>query len=59
MAIEDSPRGLASARAAGVRCVVVRSAFIGAAGFEGAEGVLEGIGDFGPFLDGIGSAGQD
>lgn len=58
VAIEDSPRGLASARAAGVRCVVVRSAFIGAAGFEGAEGVLEGIGDFGPFLDGIGSAGQ-
>ena len=50
VAIEDSPRGLASARAAGVRCVVVRSDFIGPGGFDGAERVLDQVADFGPFM---------
>jgi len=50
VAIEDSPRGLASARAAGVRCVVVRSDFIGSGGFDGAERVLDQVADFGPFM---------
>lgn len=51
IAIEDSPRGLASARAAGVRCVVVRSDFIGLPGFEAAMHVLDSVADFGPFLE--------
>ena len=55
VAIEDSPRGLASARAAGVRCVVVRSDFIDPGGFDGAERVLDSVADFGPFLSRLGS----
>lgn len=51
VAIEDSPRGLAAARAAGLRCVVVRSDFMDAADFAGAEAVLDDISDFEAFLD--------
>ncbi|MGY8779505.1 MAG: HAD family hydrolase [Longimicrobiales bacterium] len=56
VAIEDSPRGLASARAAGVRCVVVRSDFIRSGSFDGAERVLERVAQFGPFLAQLGEA---
>ena len=56
VAIEDSPRGFASARAAGVRCVVVRSDFIGSGSFDGAERVLDRVGQFGPFLAQLGDA---
>ncbi|MDA0329613.1 MAG: HAD family phosphatase [Gemmatimonadetes bacterium] len=54
IAIEDSPRGLASARAAGVRCVVVRSDFIGTPRFEAATHVLDSVAEFGPFLAQLG-----
>lgn len=50
VAIEDSPRGLASARAAGLRCVVVKSRFMASADFDGAEVVLDSIEDFAPWL---------
>ena len=50
VAIEDSPRGLAAARAAGLRCVVVRSRFMESANFDGAETVLDSIDDFAPWL---------
>ena len=54
VAIEDSPRGFASARAAGVRCVVVRSDFIGSGSFDGAERILDRVAQFGPFLAQLG-----
>lgn len=50
VAIEDSPRGLAAARAAGLRCVVVRSDFMASTEFAGAEAVLDSIRDFVPYL---------
>ena len=42
-AIEDSERGLNSAVAAGIRCLVVRSPFMDGADFEEAEAVLDSI----------------
>ena len=39
--IEDSPRGLASARAAGIPCVVVRSPFTRHLAFAGAVAVID------------------
>ncbi len=42
--IEDSAQGLASARAAGIRCVIVRNPFCGDAhAFDGADAILEAI----------------
>lgn len=58
IAIEDSPRGLASARAAGLRCVVVRSDFMDTADFEGAEVVLDDISDFESYLRATSSGGS-
>jgi len=43
VAIEDSKRGLTSAMAAGIRCVIIRSGFMEGADFEGAEAVLDTI----------------
>ncbi len=57
VAIEDSPRGLTSALAAGVRCVVVRSGFMVKADFGGASAVLDSLAEFEPFLDGLGGEG--
>jgi HAD superfamily hydrolase (TIGR01509 family) len=41
VAVEDSPRGLAAARAAGMTCVVVRSELTADYRFEGAFAVVE------------------
>jgi HAD superfamily hydrolase (TIGR01509 family) len=41
IAVEDSPRGLLAARAAGMPCVVVRSELTADYGFEGAAAVVE------------------
>jgi HAD superfamily hydrolase (TIGR01509 family) len=42
--VEDSAQGLGAARAAGLRCVIVRNRFFGAAhDFDGAAAVLESI----------------
>lgn len=41
MAVEDSPRGLLAARAAGIPCVVVRSELTADYPFEGAHAVVE------------------
>lgn len=57
IAIEDSPRGLTAARAAGLRCVVVRSRFMANADFDGAAAVLDSIDDFAPLLSELESAG--
>jgi len=45
IAIEDSARGLESARAAGVSCIVVPTALTKRSNFDGAERVLENIGE--------------
>lgn len=55
VAIEDSPRGLASARAAGLRCAVVRSPFMEDAVFRDALVVLDSLADFEPFVDDLAS----
>lgn len=41
VAVEDSPRGLQAARAAGLRCLVLRHPLFGGVGFEGAHLVLD------------------
>ena len=41
VAVEDSPRGLLAARAAGMPCVVVRSELTADYGFEGAAAVVD------------------
>ena len=43
VAVEDSPRGLTAAVAAGLRCVVVRSRFMQGSDFPGAHAVLDDI----------------
>jgi HAD superfamily hydrolase (TIGR01509 family) len=43
LAIEDSPAGLAAARAAGVAVIITRSSYYAAAGFEGALAVGPGL----------------
>ena len=45
IAVEDSPRGLRAARAAGVSCLVVRSEFMRDADFEGARAIVDSIRD--------------
>jgi HAD superfamily hydrolase (TIGR01509 family) len=44
LVIEDSERGLFSARAAGLRCWVIPSTFTKGCRFEGADAVLESLG---------------
>lgn len=41
VAVEDSPRGLAAARAAGLRCIALRSALLPGYAFEGAWRVVD------------------
>ncbi|MDD4240919.1 MAG: HAD family phosphatase [Smithellaceae bacterium] len=43
LVIEDSPRGLASAVGAGIRCVVIPSRFTGASPFAGAYKILKSV----------------
>ena len=45
--VEDSESGLAAARAAGMRCVVTRSAYTQGEAFEGADAVFDCIGEAG------------
>lgn len=50
VAVEDSMRGLAAARAAGVRCVVIPGVLARTAEFTGAEAVLGSVGDVADWL---------
>lgn len=47
LAIEDSPRGLAAARAAGIPCIVLRNALVGDFGFDGAYRVVDSVAQLG------------
>lgn len=49
--IEDSERGLASARAAGLRCVIVPSRLTRGQPFDGAWRVLDDVRDVPPLID--------
>src|SRR5213593_201797 len=51
LAVEDSVRGLASARAAGIQCVVVPTALTRGSDFAGAHRVLENVGELVSVLD--------
>ncbi|WP_296952009.1 HAD family phosphatase [uncultured Massilia sp.] len=42
IAVEDSPRGLAAARAAGLRCIALRSELLAGYDFDGAWRVVDG-----------------
>ncbi len=50
LAIEDTPRGLAAARAAGIDCWVIPTPLTAAAEFPGAAKVLNSIGDVASLL---------
>lgn len=53
-ALEDSPNGLAAARAAGIACGVTRSAYFGDAAFDGAAWVRDDLDAAPPMtLDGL------
>lgn len=53
VAIEDSARGLASARAAGLPCVVIAHPFTSAQDFTGATRIVESIRDVPAAIDAI------
>ena len=48
LAVEDTPRGLAAATAAGLRCVVVRSEWTCGLDFNAAHRVVDAIAEVGP-----------
>lgn len=51
--IEDSPRGLRAALAAGLRCVVIRNAFCEGYDFPGAHEVLQDHTELASYLDSL------
>jgi len=53
LALEDSARGLGSARAAGLRCVVIRSQFTASQDFAGAWRLVDSIRDVPGLLEGL------
>jgi HAD superfamily hydrolase (TIGR01509 family) len=50
IAVEDSERGLAAARAAGLRCIVVPRGFTRGGDFSGAYRIVEDTRELGPIL---------
>jgi HAD superfamily hydrolase (TIGR01509 family) len=50
IAIEDSERGLQSARAAGIRCCIVRTELTEGCAFEGADRCFASLAEVGEFL---------
>ena len=50
LVIEDSPRGLASAQAAGIGCIVIRSALTANCAFHGARHVVDSCQELGELL---------
>ena len=53
VAVEDSPRGLAAARAAGVDCIVLRTALAGDYAFPGACRIVDSVAELSAVLEGM------
>ena len=53
LVIEDSPRGLAAARAAGLRCIVLRSPLTHGHDFAGADRVVDSVGELGEAIEAL------
>ena len=51
LVIEDSPRGLAAARAAGLRCIVLRSHLTHGHNFAGADCVVDSVAELGEAIE--------
>lgn len=59
LAIEDSPRGLQAANAAGLRCIVIRSELSRHFAFDGAYCVVEGVGELLGVVEDVIKSGSD
>ena len=53
LVIEDSPRGLAAARAAGLRCIVLRSPLTHWHDFAGADRVVDSVAELGEAIEAL------
>lgn len=53
LVIEDSPRGLAAARAAGLRCIVLRSPLTHGHDFAGAGRVVDSVAELGEAIEAL------
>ena len=53
LVIEDSPRGLAAARAAGLRCIVLRSPLTHGHDFAGADRVVDSVAELGEAIEAL------
>ena len=51
IAVEDSPRGLAAASAAGIKCIILRSELLSAYSFSGAYRVVDTAKELGEEID--------
>ena len=51
LVVEDSPRGLAAAKAAGLKCLIVKSDFTRGLNFEGADLVFDSLDKLGLAID--------
>jgi HAD superfamily hydrolase (TIGR01509 family) len=55
LAVEDSARGLRSAQAAGIRCIVVRNSFTRSQDFTGAYCMIDSVGELPGVIAGLDS----
>ena len=53
LVVEDSPRGLAAARAAGLRCIVLRSPLTHGHDFAGADRVVNSVAELGEAIEAL------
>ena len=53
LVVEDSPRGLAAARAAGLRCIVLRSPLTHGHDFAGADRVVDSVAELGEAIEAL------
>ncbi len=53
LAVEDSPRGLKAALAAGIRCIILRNAMTAHYRFEGAYRVVDSVAQLGHEIDAL------
>ena len=53
LVVEDSPRGLAAARAAGLRCIILRSPLTHGHDFAGADRVVDSVAELGEAIEAL------